>query len=247
MTSYRNTQRNLKSPGVTENMTKELAIRLYMLGHYLRSCRSHLLRHLAKPQQSAKTTPSNQDLLRICLTSSEHYVQFSDAQLEEVHSTWLFIGKLLMELIERPHHLGTLEAIVRGMNEKPLGDRSLALSLVIGDLSIIRSVLQLRNFCTRKRMVLKFLSGFTNYARRRLLLRDNTLEELSLRQGPMKTLWVDGMLSEMIMRGLSADNVAVESTCRTTIALLKNLAGFDIFAHILGEEPDSQVVQIDLR
>lgn len=237
---------NLRTPRVTENMTKELATRLFMLGQYLRSCRNRLVGYLAKLSQTDDWDFLNRGLLGTCLASSEHYASFSAGELEDVHITWMFICGVLRGLTERPHYLGTLEAILEGINQKPLGDSSLALSLVIGGLTIIRSLLQSRNFCTRKKLVLRSLSGLTEDVQHRLTNRGDDLEKLDLHYSPMNSLWVDGMLSELIMRGLPADNVVMKGTSRTTITLLKDLAGFDIFAQTPGEDPDVIVGRTDM-
>lgn len=212
-----------------------------MLDHYLRSCKSRLLLDLHKVSQSSDWTALTPSAFESCATHTESYTPFSDQQLQDIHSAWLFTVDTLRILIERPHYMGTLEAFLRGLNEQCLDSDTLALSLVLGGCRTIKSLYQLGNFCARKKWVLNSLSGIPAPIRDNLL--GKTGDKFAEYRGLLDSLWVEGMLATSKYRELPVENVILKATTRTTIQLLRDLAGFDLFA---SEEIVEPVMHTDM-
>lgn len=212
-----------------------------MLDHYLRVCKSGLLLGLHKVSQSSDWTAVTPSAFESCTANTESYAAFSDQQLQDIHSAWLFTVDTLHVLMERPQYMGTLEAFLRGLNEKRLDNDTLALGLVLGGCRTIRSLYQLENFCVRKKWVLESLSGIP------APIRDNVLGRTGGKniesRGLLDGLWVEGMLVTFVMRELPVENVALRATSTTTIQLLRDLAGFDLFA---SEEIVEPVMHTDM-
>lgn len=125
--------------------------------------------------------------------------------------------------------MGTLEAMIKGLNQKPLDSNTLALGLVIGGCTTIKSMFQLSNFCTRKKFIMESLAGFPLEVQHRLISVSDQ-HSVAGSRNLLHQLWVNGMIGCMMTRDLPAGDVVVRSTSFTTIKLMRELAGFDIFA-----------------
>lgn len=228
-TAYRAAQHNLKDPAVLSSIIFTLTERLLLLDHYLKTCRSQLVVHLHKISQLGAWDHITPSLFEICTASPDIYDRFTDQQIYDVHSLWLFLVDRLRKLTQRPEFMGTLEAMIKGLNQKPLDSNTLTLGLVIGGCTTIKSMFQLSHFCTRKKFVVESLAGFPFEVQHRLIDIAKQHEEVGSRD-LLDQLWVDGMIGCMMIRDLPAGDVVVRSTSVTTIKLMRELAGFDIFA-----------------
>ena len=229
-TGYRAAQHNLKNPGVLAHLKEELATRLLLLSHYLRNCKTQLLVRVHGTSQSEDWDYLDSSTFEACVCSPQVYAAFSNKELQDVHLLWLFVVDTLKILTQRPDYMGALEVMFRGLNEKPLDANTLALGLVAGGCSAIKKIFTLRNFCTRKRHIEASLSGFPTSIRDRLTRNAMVSSEARISRSLLDGLWVDGMLGSLMVRGLTVEDQVVMSTSRSTIQLLRELAGFDVFA-----------------